>query len=155
MIQMIQMSTQQIRPWLLLGGGGVGGWWMMVTFSHHNQGRIEFIRVSQYVSVYWDLTWVIIPNGVLSSGATISVTCKLEWQWFCVWALMSSLSHTHKQPLTSTNPHSKTPETEKAMRKRKKMNWKEILKIDLKKNSVLTNHDVVDREGRNNTGYNL
>ena len=36
---------------------------------------------------------------------------------------------------TRTNPHSKTPETEKAIRKRKKMNWKKIhIEVNWKEN---------------------
>ena len=69
----------------------------------------------------------------------------------------------HEQPLThtqaATHQHKPTfkdswdwegdEEAEENELKRNFENWFE------KKNSVLTNHDVVDREGRNNTGYNL
>ena len=48
----------------------------------------------------------------------------------CVgWRWKTNISHDEvsrwRRWFTSTNPHSKTPETEKAIRKRKKMNWKE------------------------------
>ena len=48
----------------------------------------------------------------------------------CVgWRWKTNISHDEvsrwRRWFTSTNPHSKTPETEKAIRNRKKMNWKE------------------------------